>query len=202
MKVSVTMTGRTKLIMHNGQLSDPQNSIAKEIKSITDKGTNQTDADRNAIAKLEWRGGLYTDNGTIVMPMPNIIRAFREAAAMTKEGKNIARCLTPLGLNVPLIYRGHDKIKDVIHLYDDPAFIHSTQVKVGRGRIKRTRPCFPAPWTLVAEFELLDDLMNFQTLVRIVERTGLTTGLGDGRILGYGRFESEVAAEAKLKRVV
>jgi hypothetical protein len=193
--IYVELNGTSPLVMHNGQLSDPDCKFSKGIKELTDKGTNQTDVDRAEISRLEWQGGLYLENGTIVVPMANIIRTFREAAAATREGKDIARSLIPRGLNTPLIYNGPS---DLNKLYTDKAFVHTSQVKVGRGRIKRTRPCFPN-WSLQAEFELLDDLMNLRACELIIERAGLTTGLGDARILGFGRFNAKVAA-AKLPK--
>jgi hypothetical protein len=176
-------------MMHNEQLSDPDNEYAKQIKDITDKGQNQTAEDKEVLSKLEWFGGIYT-NGTneLIIPAANIIKCFSEAATITKQGRKITRGLSPLAMNSPLRYDGP---KDLQKLYATPAFADRRQVKVGRGRIKRTRPFFPR-WGVTAGFELLTDVLDFTRLKDIVELAGLATGLGDARILGYGRFKAEV----------
>jgi hypothetical protein len=188
MRIHIAIKGTSPLMMHNEQLSDPDHEITKAIKELTAKGVNQTDADRKQIRRLEWQGGLYLHEGKIVVPAVNIIRSFRDAAAMTKKGKDVAGAIIPLVLNIPLIYDGP---ADLNKLYADDRFSDSRQVKVGRGRIKRTRPIFNK-WALGADFELMEDAMNLSTFDAIFERAGMIKGLGDGRIIGYGRFEGKV----------
>jgi hypothetical protein len=175
--------------MHNSRLSDADNEFTKQIKEITDKGTNQTKEDKEHLAHLEWQGSLYTNGNNIpVIPSANFIKMLREAAAVTKEGKKIARGLSPLALTWDLEYGGPKNLKE---LYAIPAFVDRRQVKVGRGLIKRTRPIFPQ-WKVTPSFELLTDILDFGRLKDLIELAGLTTGLGDARILGYGRFQAKV----------
>jgi hypothetical protein len=189
MRIRIELIGKTPLMMHNERLSDADNDFTRQIKEITDKGTNQTEADKQLLSKLEWFGGVYT-NGTneIIIPTANLIKCFRETATITKDGRKIARALSPLALHSPLV---HDGPKELAKLFANPTFVDRRQVKVGRGRIKRTRPIFPA-WGLVAEFELLPDVLDFHRCLDIVERAGMATGLGDARILGFGRFSATV----------
>lgn len=190
MRIHLTIKSTSPLMLHNEQLSDPENKFTRAIKELTDKGTNQTDADRAQIRRLEWQGGLYVNDGKVVIPVANLIRCFREAAAMTKKGKDVAGCVIPVGgMFLPLIYDGPT---DISKLFADDRFVDSRQVKVGRGRIKRTRPIFHK-WALAADVELMEDAMNVSTFEAIVERAGLIKGLGDGRIIGFGRFEGKVA---------
>ena len=131
----------------------------RQIKELTDKKKNQTDTDKDIVSKLEWRGGLYSDlNGELVMPLANIIRCFREAATMTKEGKKVARGISPLEMTVPLHIDGLRKVDELIA---HEKYFDRRQVKVGNGRIKRTRPIFHK-WGLLANFEMLDDMINLQ----------------------------------------
>jgi hypothetical protein len=192
MRVRIDIVGTTPLMMHNERLSDPQDSYTKEIKAITDKKTNQTEHDKDLISKLEWFGSTYIGiNGSsheLVIPTANIVKCLRETAAVTKEGKKIARGISPTTLHLPLVYDGP---KDLEKLYATPAFVDRRQVKVGRARLKRTRPIFPK-WSLAAEFELLTDVLDLSHLISIAELAGLATGLGDARILGYGRFNAKV----------
>jgi hypothetical protein len=176
--------------MHNERLSDQDDPIVRQIKELTDKRRNQTDSDKELISKLEWRGGVYVDTGgELVMPLSNIIRCFREAAAITKEGRKIARGLSPSEMTVPLRTDGSRKIEELI---TQEKYFDRRQVKVGNGRIKRTRPIFHK-WGLVASFELLDDMLNFSSLTNIADLAGRAIGLCDARILGYGRFDAKIS---------
>jgi hypothetical protein len=189
MRIHIELTGKTPLMMHNERLSDPDNEFTKQIKEITDKGTNQTEADKVLLSKLEWRGGIYANNdGEVIIPSPNMIRCLREAAAVTKEGRKIARGLNPYELMMPLMTGCSRRVDD---LFKDPAFADKRQVKIGRGRIKRTRPIFPR-WAVAGDFELLEDVLSFAGLVNIVDLAGRAVGLCDARLLGYGRFEAKI----------
>ena len=190
MRIQVELTGRTPLLMHNERLSDPTNEWAIAIKEITDKKTNQTEKDRDQVSKLEWYGGIYADqNKEVVIPAANLIKCFREAASVTKSSMKIARGLSPTKLHVPLINGG--KSRNIDELWKDPVHADRRQVKVGRSRVKRTRPKFPV-WSLIAEFELVEDVLDLSTVTSIIELAGVATGLGDARILGHGRFDAQV----------
>lgn len=58
----IDMMGKTPLLTHNSQLSDPLNPWSKKLKSITSK-KKKTDADHEEAARIEWKGGLYLDAG-------------------------------------------------------------------------------------------------------------------------------------------
>lgn len=183
-------------MMHNEQLSDQSNKFTVAIKELTAKGKNKTLKDDEEISKLEWYGGAYADNeNKVVMPVANVIRCLRETAAITRQGKNIARALSPLTMFIPLIVVDGPRTLSELWGNGHTQYIDRRMVKPQRGRIKRTRPIFPK-WKLTIEFELLDTVMNLATLQNICEVAGLSTGLGDARILGYGRFECKIV---KLK---
>jgi hypothetical protein len=188
MRILVELTGTTPLLMHNEQLSDSDNPVVKQIKELTDK-SDQTESDKKEISRLEWRGGLYTNGGDeVVVPAKNLIKCFREAASETREGKKVAKTLSPLAMHYPLVHSGPGNVEE---LFKNPIFIDKRQVKVGTARIKRTRPIFPQ-WALTAEFMLSDTVMNFSAIKRVIELAGASVGLCDARILGHGRFEANV----------
>lgn len=196
MRIHMELTGTTPLMMHNDRLSNPEDEFARQIKEITEKGKNQTDSDKELLKKLEWFGGLYEGEdkkGDIVIPVRNIIKCLIEAATITKSGRKISGGLSPTHLTVPLMNGGGPLHKD--NLWGNLAYIDTRPVKVGRGRIMRTRPVF-AKWNLYEDFEMLEDVLNFDALVRIVELAGLARGLGDARILGHGRFDAKVSKGA------
>jgi hypothetical protein len=196
MRVQIQLTGTTPLMMHNERLSDQSDRFTILIKELTAKGKNKTTADDDDISKLEWYGGTYSnDKAEVVMRSANLIRCLRDAAAITKQGKGIARALSPLTMSVPLIVVNGPRLLDELWGDGHTQWVDRRMVKPQRGRVKRTRPIFPK-WKLIADFELLDTVMNFTTLQNICEIAGLSTGLGDARILGYGRFECKIV---KLK---
>lgn len=189
MRITIEMKSTAPLMMHNSRLSDPDNEFVIAIKELTSKGVNQTDIDRAQIRKLEWFGGIYDDEGKVIMPTANITKSLRNAGAQTKVGKKIASSLLPLTLNVPLIYDGPQG--DLEKLYQDNRFVDSRQVKIGRALVKRTRPFF-AKWSLQAEYELIETELDLSQISLFAERAGMIFGIGDARILGFGRYEANV----------
>lgn len=181
----ITLTGTSPMLAHNIQLSDPDHPITKEIKSITSKRT-KTEDDRRAIEKLEWYGGLYTTPNIPgpVMPTGNIRRCLIAAARINKLGKHVERALGFTTLFVPILYDGP---KEIDKLFADERFHNRSSVRIGQSRTMRVRPQFPT-WTIVADAYLLEDVMDFTDVQRVVERAGLAEGLGDNRVNGYGRF--------------
>lgn len=195
MRVTVTMVGTSPLLMHNSQLADPSNSWSKAIAELTGK-KEKTDVDYNEIARLEFMGGLYFGTKGPYIPAPNVLKCLRNAAAVRREGKNIERgLLTVPPLEIPLIYDGPHSLDE---MWADERFRFLASVRVGRARVLRMRPRF-INWQLIREWELLDDVLNFTDLKRIVHEAGLIEGLGDGRTLGYGRFEGTVVQAAMPK---
>jgi len=187
--IRITLTGTSPLLCHNVALADPDNPIVKEIKTITSKRV-KTEEDRRAIEKLEWYGGLYTVAGIVgpAMPTGNIRKCLIEAAKTTKRGKDVSRAIAFTALHVPL---GYDGPRDIDVLFTDQSFHNRAAVKVSMARTMRVRPSF-STWQLAADGFLLDDVLDFDDLKRIIDRAGLAEGLGDNRVNGYGRFVGEV----------
>jgi len=163
----------------------------REIAAITSKRT-KTAEDRRQIEKLEWFGGLYTAPGFDgpVMPTANIKRCFQEAGKVSRKGRTLTRALHFRELVVPILLDGSTNLD---HLWDERTHRWRTSVVVGGNRIMRTRPQFPK-WTIEAVATLIPDVMDASDLARVVALAGQIEGLGEGRVLGYGRFEGEVRA--------
>jgi len=195
MRIQITFSGKTPLIMHSDRLADSSNEYTVMIKELTAKKKHKTTADEEDISKLEWCGSAYIDNNNVViMPSANLIRCMRDAATAISKGKDIARAMSAVDMHVPLLIpdpAGEFKTCKLDTLWGDPKHIDRRMVKVGQSRVKRTRPIFPQ-WAMVATFELLETVLNYTTVVNICEAAGLTTGLGDARILGFGRFNASV----------
>ena len=188
MRIRLTLVGTTALVTHNVQLSNPDNQWAKAISAITSK-RKKTEDDRLEISRLEWFGGLYVgQDGGPVIPTKNIRKCINEAAKIRRMGRDVLRGLAAATLDVPIRYDGPRNIEQlwqrVEHRYVD-------MVRV-TGMVQRTRPIFPQ-WSLDADFELITETLEYDTLKSIVELAGTVEGLGENRVSGYGRFVAEVA---------
>jgi hypothetical protein len=190
-RFTLTLTGRTPLVVHNSRLADPEDEIVRQIKEITSK-RKKTDEDHRTVGRLEWYGGLYLgDDREPVLPTANVRRCLVEAAKTRKLGKQLGRAVSFVEFLTPIIYDGP---KDIDKLYSRPEFrLRASVVNNGQSRIMRVRPKFPA-WEITADLELLDDMLNPNDLKDIASLAGLIEGLGDNRVNGFGRFAAELRA--------
>lgn len=189
MDIRIELTGTSPLLMHNISLADPDNQFTREIQTYTSK-RKKTEDDRRAIERLEWFGGLYVDNGRIVMPTGNIRKSFINAGKISKQGTQVTRALNFGDLNVPLVYDGPS---DLEVLFKDSTFHNRAAVGISGKRTMRVRPEFKT-WAVVADALLLEDVMDLDDLQRVAGRAGLAEGLGDNRVNGYGRFAVKVVS--------
>lgn len=182
--LSLKFIGIKPLIHHRGDLANPLDPYAKEMKKVTSK-RKKTDADYEQLSRLEFLGSLYMDGDGPIIPAQNIEACLVDSAKKEKKGPETKAGLFCIN-NPKLIYDGPQQPED---LWGDPAFRLVSGVVVQRNRIFRTRPMFPN-WSLVADLEFNDELMDRQTVVGIAHRAGQIIGLGDWRPR-YGRFNVE-----------
>ncbi|AWY06542.1 hypothetical protein HOT45_gp41 [Gordonia phage Trine] len=188
MDLKLNITGTAPLLMHNARLSDEFDPIVRLMKEITAKRTNKTDDDRWELRRLEFHGGLYLDKdlGPFI-PGQNIERALRDAAVVTRQGKNIQRGVVVLTSRARLDYDGPRTAEE---LWEDKNFVSSASIKVGTSRVIRTRPMFQ-DWAVSVDLSLDTEIMDRETLEVIVHRAGKSVGLGDWRPR-YGTFTAEL----------
>lgn len=188
MRIAIDVTGTSPLLMHNPRMVDPDYEINREIKNLTGK-RKKTDEDLRRIEMLEWHGGLYEENGTVVQPTSKLRKCLINTGRMSKIGKAVERSLSFASLNVPLEYDGPS---DIEGLFADKRFHSRLSVGVGTKRVMRVRPQF-FPWALSVEGLFVEDAgLNFDELERLVELAGIVEGIGDNRVNGYGRFVGKV----------
>lgn len=191
MQITITVVGTSPLLMHNPQMVDPEFDLNRQIKAITSK-RKKTDEDLQAVEKLEWFGGIYTEATPkgimVVQPSSKLRKCLVEAARISKMGKQVERGLSFNGLNIPL---GFDGPQDIEKLWESGRYKSRLSVGVAGKRIMRVRPQF-LPWSLTAKAELLTDVLNLDDLTAIANLAGVAVGIGDNRINGYGRFTVEV----------
>lgn len=191
-KVRTSLTGTSPLMQHNVQLADPDNPWSKQIAKIAAKKNRKTEEDRHELARLEFLGGLYVHEGTIVVPKMNVRRCFQEAAKATRKGKDITRAVNltdPTQPNATLLFADQDKTPEELFTMD--RYRDVTIVGVTSSRLPRCRSRFD-PWGLTVDWYLISNLLDFDEFAEIVKMAGLVEGLGDNRINGYGRFEATV----------
>jgi hypothetical protein len=187
-ELKVRITGKSPLLLHNGRLADPTDEIVGEMKKITAKGKSKTSEDLLELSRLEFMGGLYTDeSGEPCIPGEVLESCLKSGARVAKNGKKIEAGAFVAEQTVPLQYQGP---RDVAGLWADKSFVHRSGVKVGQARVIRTRPKF-AKWACEFTIEYQPEVIDREDIVRALEDAGNLKGLCDYRPR-YGRFVVEV----------
>lgn len=188
--ITVKVTGSTPLLMHNVRLANPTLKFAKELKRLqTAKRTKGSDADKivEEMARVEWEGGLYFDDKLGPCIFPEMVRgAIIAGARLSRGGKTVERAVTVLKKS-KLDYEGP---RDIDGLWE-AGFADQRMVTVNNAKIPRTRPVFES-WATTFEVVYDDEVMKRDDLVRYVTAAGRYEGFGDGRSLGFGRFDVEI----------
>lgn len=185
--MSFRIVGESPLLMHNGQLADPLNEIARKMKAVSSK-RKKVDADQEEMARLEWYGGLYLDGGRPCIPAENLEAALigkGSAARKEKMGKQAESALF-VPNNAVLEYDGP---ADLEKLWKHGGFTSRQKVKVQTNSVMRTRPIFPE-WSATVEITYNPDLLNAEDIKRWMVVAGEQVGLMERRPRN-GRFSVE-----------
>lgn len=173
--------GATPLLMHNGLLADPLNEITKLMKQVSGK-RDKTEADFAELSRLEWFGGLYSQDGLPCLPGEMIEAMLLESAKKKKKGVQ-AKAGLIVPHNAMLEYEGP---KDIDDMWKSGQFLHKIGVRVQRNKVIRTRPIFKE-WAANLEIHYLPSLLNKSDVESFIEIGGQIVGLGDWRPK-FGRF--------------
>lgn len=179
--VRVTIEGVTPLLMHKFTDADAMKaSSGNNAVMVGDRGTPQEVSE----------AALYTDEeGTPIIPQPNLLRCIIDAGKFFKAGKSkVTTMKTSL---IPACV-----FMDLAHfdlLHEDPWRVDTRPVRIPStgGRILRHRPCFE-DWRIEFEFELDETIIGVKLMREIVDTAGQRIGLGDFRpdCKGpFGRFK-------------
>lgn len=179
------ITSEAPLLLHNGQLADPLNPWAKKLKEISGK-RNKTDADYEAMAKIEWFASLYSEKGKVVLPSEVIEAAFNTGARKMKLGKQAQSTIFCTG-NVPLAFDGDTMTFD--ELFERDANRMTVGVRVGQAKVMRTRFRVDQ-WACSPEIQFDDKVLNPSQVIDIAKVTGELIGLCDWRPK-FGRFNAQ-----------
>lgn len=189
--LTLSLTGTAPLIMHNVQAADPMNAWAKQMKAITAKRSNKTEADSFELDRLKFMSGLYYEPLPIgpILPGANIFRCLMEAGSMTRDGKNIERGVIMSSLFSPLGYDG-PRAADDLWSNGEGRFVDRRLAAVNRVRIPVVRPIF-VDWSASFELMVEDEVIDVDKFAGIANKAGRMVGVGDYRRF-YGRFSVEI----------
>ncbi len=173
------------LLMHNGQLADPLNRFAKELRKVSGKRT-KTEADYEEMARIEFLGSLYVDhNKEPCLPGELVEASLIEAAKKMRRGQQAKAGIVSVG-NFSLAYDGP---RSPEALWADETFRLTVGVRVQRNKVMRTRPIFRA-WSCIVVVDYMPSQLNSGEIEEMVRTAGLVIGVGDWRPK-FGRFTAE-----------
>jgi len=188
-KIVARCIGTAPLLMHSARTVNPFDPITRRMREITSKRV-KTDEDKELLARLEWEAGLYHDADVgPYIPALMIEATLRNAAKLSRNGRNVQRGLLVTDDVVPLEYDGP---RDIAGLFADEhgRYISMMPVRVGMARVMRCRPIF-RDWAIQFTAILDESILGFDDFVRIAEQAGSQIGFGDNRPR-FGRFSIEI----------
>jgi hypothetical protein len=183
--IHVRLTGVAPLLMRSGRLADPLDPHAREIDRVARK-RQKTAADLEALARLEWFGGLWVDAGRPCVPAEAIEACVVEAAKLRRAGKTVkAGFICPS--NPLLVYDGPHELDET---FADTNFHLRVAVQIAGKRTMRTRPCFRA-WSLEFDAHFMPTVLDRRDVCEFLKVAGDRVGLGDWRPR-FGRFTTQI----------
>lgn len=181
-QLEIKATGLADLLMHNVRLANPLGEWSRKIKEITGK-KNKTDADYEALAKIEWEGGAYhTDELGLYIPGGNIEASLADVGA--KRRRDVLCAITVE--DAPINYKGP---KDLPSLWadKDEKFRDFRSVVVNKSKVFRTRLRIPLPWSVTLTVGFDDEYFNERDVHALFEKAGRIGWLDFTP--KFGRFE-------------
>lgn len=184
--ISVNLVGSRPLLMHADVFADPLNPLTKAHKVLTGK-RKKTDDDHEAIAKSEWRGGLYFDESLgPFIPGVNIEACLVAGAKLSKLGTQLKRSVEVMEERCRLVYEGPRTVQGLW----DRRFYDARSVKVGQARLMRYRPVF-RHWRVECSIAFDPESIDREQIINCLKDGGQYCGIGDYRPK-FGRFSVEV----------
>lgn len=196
--VRFTVQGLTPHIQHNGQLADPLNKFAKQLKVLTSK-RKKTDEDYMEMSRVEFHGGIYTNNdGLVIIPSECIEAALVTAAKNKRLGTHFQRGVF---VEKDSILEFPDKGKTPTELFEmGSTYVFIKGVRVGESKVMRTRPMF-REWSTAFEVSYDPAMVNRQDVIDAVHYLGQYVGLSEWRPR-YGRFLILDVADVQMPTVM
>jgi hypothetical protein len=185
-RIEVKWTGLAPLIMHRGELANPFDFYAQQMKTLSGK-KKKTLEQLKDLADVEWMGSLYYDKTSGVnIPADNIIKAIIEGARKRKMGKQVESSVF-VDEDAALIYSGPNDPKELMKVAEH---YYQRTIRVQASRIVRTRPKFNT-WAIAFPVDFDDQVIDRGDLIDAMKTAVSLVGLGDWRPR-FGTFKSEV----------
>ena len=201
--ISIMVTGRTELLMHNSRLVNPMDPATKELSAAhAEYKRTKTDDAFEEQCRAEFSGSMYyyeADDAVIgpYWSTDSFHACLKNAGAkIVKKGRTtfknfVAAALIPGGSDInPLTSRsarrGEPAPRDLEGLWADEFYRDIRPARVGTATIMRTRPVFH-DWKFEVPFTLDTEVLDLADLRRILTIAGQVVGLGDWRPEKGGR---------------
>ncbi|HEY6797029.1 MAG TPA: hypothetical protein VI248_20340 [Kineosporiaceae bacterium] len=186
----MNVTGAITLLMNNVQGADPDYPLNKEISRLNALKGRITDEQRAERDYLKWRSALYWDEEDgPVLPSANIFKSILQAAALTRNGKDVERGMVIHSLHSPLAYDGPRSIEGLWN-GGKGSHVDRRMATVNRAPVPNLRPAFPN-WSASFEFDLDEEILSLDDFVWIAEKAGRLIHVGDYRRF-YGAYRVTV----------
>jgi len=180
--VKFKMSSVAPMLMHNGDLANPFNKWAKEMKALSAK-RKKMEEDLMDMAECEFNGSLYRDaDDNVVIPARVLIGVLVAGAKKSKLGtsfKSSVFCEEDALLNFGVNIKASK-------LFKREEFIDQRPVAVKTSKVLRTRPIFKE-WSCVASFSFDDKYISREQMLQAMVDGGRLCGVGD-YVPQYGRF--------------
>lgn len=220
--ITITVIGRTELLMHNSRLVNPMDPATKELNAAYAEWKRlKNDEAFEELCRVEFYGSIYhyEADGTVIgpyWPSDSFHACLKQAGAkIVKKGRTtfkniVAAALLPGDTDInPLAYagprRGEQAPRTLPELWAEPFYRDIRPARVGSAKVMRTRPKF-TNWKFEAPFVLDTEVLDLADLERVLALAGQIVGLGDWRPEKggrRGRFLAKVTdrGEARLDEV-
>jgi hypothetical protein len=182
--MKVRLDSIAPLILHNGDLADPQYPFSIAKKKLT-SSRKKTDSDVEEISKLEFLGSFYgpAPRTDVLIPANMLLGMIIKGAKQLKMGNEAKAGIFINKSFVPLEYKGPRTPQE---LYEDKKFVLRKVIKQGTSSIVRVRPIFDK-WAIEFEVSFIEEVISEKSIKLLLEKAGLVCGLGDWRPQ-HGRF--------------
>lgn len=184
-QIKFQIEGVVPLLLHNGRTKNPLDHYAKALKEIASK-RNKTDSDYERMAFIEMQAGLYvdSDNNTIHIPDNIIEQCITGGAKQERLGKKFA---AGMFVDEPMVLKDFSgRVYTREQVLEDRRYWFTTDVKIQRNSVMRTRPRFDE-WKGEFVVTYNPDVLNEAQVVRAAKKAGSLVGLCDWRPK-FGRF--------------
>ncbi|WP_111170480.1 hypothetical protein [Spongiactinospora gelatinilytica] len=160
------------------------------MRELNAKRTKTVD-DRVAIARVEFEGGMYYQEGIgPYIPAENLFRSLVNGARLIRAGKKVERGVFIATFMLPLLYEGPRDIDALWGSGLSSPFVYLKTVTIAKSKVDRCRPIFHK-WAIEAEVLLDPEIIELEEFAQIAQLAGEKEGIGDYRSV-FGRYRPEI----------